>query len=146
MPKLKPSEAELAASPLARVLAVEFARLALEKNLTIDELNERSGLGKSTLLAILHRQANPTLMVIERLARALEVAPERLLRVGMPLERYDLRAIRNRNEKDPGKGYVRALRSLADTDHVLPDEDEPSHSQGPGQKRGRLGGIVDGDR
>ncbi len=146
MPKLKPSEAELAASPLARVLAVEFARLALEKNRSIDEINERSGLGVSTLLEILHRRANPTLMVIERLARALDVTPERLLRVGMPLERYDLRAIRDRNGKDAGKGYVRALRSLVDTGHVLPDEDDPHHSQGPGMKGGRVGNIIDRGR
>ncbi|MGL5734942.1 MAG: hypothetical protein ACRCYS_08745, partial [Beijerinckiaceae bacterium] len=103
-------------------------------------------LGVSTLLDILHRRANPTLMVIERLARALDVTPERLLRIGMPLERYDLRAIRGRNEKDPGKGYVRALRSLADTNHVLPDDDEPDHSQGPGMKGGRVGSIIDRDR
>jgi transcriptional regulator with XRE-family HTH domain len=136
MPKIKPDKAELAESPLARVLAREFARIALEKNLTVDEISERSGLGQSTLLEILHRKANPTLMVIERLARALGVPPERLLRVGMPLERYDLRAIRDRNEKDPGKSYVRALRSLAGTDFVMAESDEPLHSQGPGRKPG----------
>jgi transcriptional regulator with XRE-family HTH domain len=146
MPKPKPDQAELAASPLARVLAREFARIALEKNITVEDIFERSGIGKSTLLEILHRRANPTLMVIERLAKALEVPPERLLRVGLPLERYDLRAISDRNEKSPGKSYVRALRSLAGTDFVVADGGDTSHSQGPGMKEGSVGRIIEGRR
>jgi transcriptional regulator with XRE-family HTH domain len=143
MPKAKTSEAELAENPLNRVLALEFARIALEKSLTIETIVARSGIGTSTLLDILHRRGNPTVMVIDRLARALEVAPERLLRVGMPLERYDLRAIRDRNEKAVGKGFVRALRSLSGTPFVIPDEDDAAdHSQGPGMNRGSIGSIM----
>jgi transcriptional regulator with XRE-family HTH domain len=112
MPTTKRDDSALATSVITEVLATEIARLGLERGLSVEDLSIRSGIAKKVILQTLERRQNVTIETIHALAVALDVPAQELLRIGMPLEPFDLTSIAGRSGRAPGKKFASTLRSI----------------------------------
>lgn len=64
---------------MAEILGENVRRVRLERGLTLESLATEVGLAYSYLGGIERGQRNPTLAVVERIAKALEIEPISLL-------------------------------------------------------------------
>jgi transcriptional regulator with XRE-family HTH domain len=105
---------DTAASATAEVLAAHIAQrvhsLRQAAGLSLEGLAQQSGVSRSMISAVERNEANPTALVLDRLASALGVTLTQLLELpaqGSPLSRSASQAL----WQDPASGYQR--RSLS---------------------------------
>jgi transcriptional regulator with XRE-family HTH domain len=95
-------------APVAR-LASRLKELRRERDLTLDELAERSDVSRSALSKIERGEINPTLMVITKIAEALDISVAQL--IGVETTRAAVKVPRDRRVSfvDRETGFERQL-------------------------------------
>lgn len=67
-------------SPEEKNIAENVKRLMAEKELSLRQLEERSGINHSTIHSFLHRGNSPRVAAVSQIAKALDVSFEDLLK------------------------------------------------------------------